>query len=168
MLVANEVIAGKYWIVNTSDGRKVGTLRSVDTGFEFFDSRTNETSIFESMADFNVAQREEVQDTNVLVNGYPSGVSTPVAVEHDTLPAFKKSPTSKQLFVAGYYIVKFTGMGWQWAFAPRLATVDKYDYRGPFLTEWEMTLELKKYKRGSKNEFKTSQTASVTGNHSSS
>ena len=38
-------------------------------------------------------------------------------------------------------------MGWQWAFAPRLATVDKYPIEVP-LTEWEMNLELKKYKRG--------------------
>ena len=92
--------------------------------------------------------REEVKEDNALINGYPTGVSEPEAVDHDTLPAFTKTKTAKQVFVAGYYIVKFEGMGWQWAFAPRLSTVDKYQHRGPFLTEWEMNLELKKYKRG--------------------
>ena len=148
MLKANEVIAGKYWIVNSCDGRKVGTLRAVDVGYEFFDSRTNSTSTFDSMDEFKVLERGEVKEDNALIQGYPTGVSDPVAVDHDRLPAFTKTKTAKQVFVAGYYIVKFEGMGWQWAFAPRLATVDKYDYRGPFLTEWEMNLELKKYKRG--------------------
>ena len=148
MLKANEVIAGKYWIVNSGDGRKVGTLRAVDVGYEFFDSRTNSTSTFDSMDEFKVLERGAVKEDNALIQGYPTGVSDPVAVDHDRLPAFTKTKTAKQVFVAGYYIVKFEGMGWQWAFAPRLATVDKYDYRGPFLTEWEMNLELKKYKRG--------------------
>ena len=148
MLKANEVIAGKYWIVNSGDGRKVGTLRAIDAGYEFFDSRTNTTSTYDSMDEFNVLERGEVKEDNALIQGYPTGVSEPVAVVHDRLPAFTKTKTAKQVFVAGYYIVKFDGMGWQWAFAPRLATVDKYQYRGPFLTEWEMNLELKKYKRG--------------------
>ena len=148
MLKAREVIADKYWIVDDKSGRKVGTLRHCDSGYEFFDSRTNEKTIFDSIEDFNVTECQEVKDTNVLVNGYPSGVPNPTPVEHESLPVFRKTPTSKQEFVAGYYILKFDGMGWQWAFAPRLATLDKYQYRGPFLTEWEMNLELKKYKRG--------------------
>lgn len=152
MLKANEVIAGKYWIVNNNEGRKVGTLRSSDGGFVFFDMRTNNTEVYATMDDFKVSEREDKKDTNVLINGFPSGVSEPVQVDHDTLPVFKKTATSKQLFVAGYYIVKFAGMGWQWAFAPRLSTLDKYQYRGPYHTEWEMNLELKKYKRGSQDE----------------
>ena len=97
MLKANEVIAGKYWIVNSSDGRKVGTLRAVDAGYEFFDSRTNTTSTFDSMSDFNVLEREEVKEDNALINGYPTGVSEPVAVDHDTLPAFTKTKTAKRI-----------------------------------------------------------------------
>jgi len=148
MLKAREVIADKYWIVDDKSGRKVGTLRHCDSGYEFFDSRTNEKTIFDNIEDFNITEREEEKESNVLVDGYPSGVSQPTPVAHESLPVFRKTPTSKQEFVAGYYILKFQGMGWQWAFAPRLATLDKYEYRGPFLTEWEMNLELKKYKRG--------------------
>lgn len=148
MLKAREVIADKYWIVDDKSGRKVGTLRHCDSGYEFFDSRTNEKTIFDNIEDFNITEREEEKESNVLVDGYPSGVSQPTPVPHESLPVFRKTPTSKQEFVAGYYILKFEGMGWQWAFAPRLATLDKYEYRGPFLTEWEMNLELKKYKRG--------------------
>ena len=125
MLKANEVIAGKYWIVNSSDGSKVGTLRAVDAGYEFFDSRTNTTSTFDTMDEFKVLERGEVKEDNALIQGYPTGVSDPSRT-HDRLPAFTKTKTAKQVFVAGYYIVKFEGMGWQWAFAPRLATVDKY------------------------------------------
>ena len=105
MLKANEVIANKYWIVNSSDGRKVGTLRATDAGYEFFDSRTNTTSTFDSMDEFNVLERGEVKEDNALINGYPTGVSEPVAVDHNTLPAFTKTKTAKQVFVAGYYIV---------------------------------------------------------------
>ena len=159
MLQATEVIKDKYWIVNSKDGRKVGTLRAMESGFEFFDSRTNTKELFDSIDSFKISEKESVKDNNVLVNGYPTGVPEPVAVDHDTLPAFTKTKTAKQVFVAGYYIVKFDGMGWQWAFAPRLQTVDKYPYKGPFLTEWEMNLELKKHKRGSANEVYTTRSS---------
>ena len=116
MLQATEVIKDKYWIVNSKDGRKVGTLRAMESGFEF-DSRTNTKELFDSIDSFKVSEKESVKDNNVLVNGYPTGVPEPVAVDHDTLPAFTKTKTAKQVFALGYYIVKFDGMGWQWAFA---------------------------------------------------
>lgn len=155
MLTACEIIAGKYWLVNNKEGRKVGTLRSCDSGYEFYDSRTNTTEFFDSIDSFQISEKESAKDSNILVNGYPSGIAEPIPVDHETLPTFKKTPNAKSLYVAGYYIVKFEGMGWQWAFAPKLSTVDKYQYKGPFLTEWEMNLELKKHKRGSAHEALT-------------
>jgi hypothetical protein len=38
-------------------------------------------------------------------------------------------------------------MGWQHAFCPKLETLDKYEHRGPYLTEWDMNLNLKKAKK---------------------
>ena len=53
----------------------------------------------------------------------------------------------KTIFVAGYYILKYDGMGWQHAFCPKLETLDKYEHRGPYPTEWDMNLNLKKAKK---------------------
>ena len=60
MLKANEASAGKYWIVNSSDGPKVGTLRAVDAGYEF-DSRTNTTSTFDTMDESKYLNGEKLK-----------------------------------------------------------------------------------------------------------
>ena len=59
----------------------------------------------------------------------------------------RKSKNGKTIFVAGYYILKYTGMGWQHAFCPKLETLDKYENRGPYFTEWDMNLNLNKAKK---------------------
>ena len=38
-------------------------------------------------------------------------------------------------------------MGWQHAFCPKLETVEKYETRGPYFTEWDMNINLKKARK---------------------
>ena len=58
------------------------------------------------------------------------------------LPLFTKSKKSKSLYCAGYYIIKFD-KGWVRSFCPKLVTLETYDYKGPFKTEFTMREELK-------------------------
>ena len=58
------------------------------------------------------------------------------------LPLFTKSKKSKSLYCAGYYIIKFD-KGWVRSFCPKLSTLETYNYKGPFKTEFTMREELK-------------------------
>jgi hypothetical protein len=53
------------------------------------------------------------------------------------LPLFTKSGDSKSLYCAGYYVIKFD-KGWVKSFCPKLITLQRYPYQGPFKTEIEM------------------------------
>ena len=57
------------------------------------------------------------------------------------LPLFTKSEKSKSVYCAGYYIIKFN-KGWVKSFCPKLITIERYDYKGPFKTEIEMRQQL--------------------------
>jgi hypothetical protein len=52
------------------------------------------------------------------------------------LPLFTKSNQSKSLFCAGHYIIKFP-KNWVRSFCPKLITVERYSYYGPFKSEEE-------------------------------
>jgi hypothetical protein len=59
------------------------------------------------------------------------------------LALFTKSPKSKSLYCAGYYIIKFD-KGWVKSFCPKLITVERYETKGPFKSELEMRQALSK------------------------
>jgi hypothetical protein len=53
------------------------------------------------------------------------------------LPLFAKSDKSKSQYCAGYYVIKFR-KGWVKSFCPKLITLERYPFQGPFKTESEM------------------------------
>ena len=53
------------------------------------------------------------------------------------LPLFTKSKDSKSLYCAGYYVIRFE-KGWVKSFCPKLITLQRYQYKGPFKTDLEM------------------------------
>ena len=145
MFEIKEVVTNKFWIVNDKYG-KVGTLRACDSTFEFFDNRTMTKTILDDMSTFKQLSDVPTMGGDKVVDGFPTK-DVPYPAEHSKLPVYRKTEKGKAVYAAGYYIVKFEGMGWQWAFSPKLDTLNKYQYKGPFRTEWEMNLELKKHKR---------------------
>lgn len=83
-----------------------------------------------------------------FVKGYPIKYKTPTSVAVDDmsqLPTFKKRDDSDVSLCAGYYCLNGTN-GWRPAFCPKLSTVQKNDYRGPFRSELEMKQVLNKLK----------------------
>ena len=146
-----EIITDKYWIVESAYA-KIGTIRKVPEGYEFFDQIENTKTILDTLQGFKSATVAPTDTTMQVYKGLPTNATALYPVDHPTLPAFQKSKNGKTIFVAGYYILKYTGMGWQHAFCPKLETVDKYENRGPYFTEWDMNLNLKKAKSEPKNE----------------
>jgi hypothetical protein len=144
---AKPIIDEKFWIVE-EEGVKIGTLRknefsqfilSNSDGIKVYQSKQSITKEFGD--DFFVAKIiREADDSNPKgVHGFPSS-----AVPHNAmydiqkkLPLFTKSKDSKSLYCAGYYVIRFE-KGWVKSFCPKLITLQRYEYQGPFKTDLEM------------------------------
>lgn len=141
-----ELVDDKFWIVESNAG-KVGTIRKLETGYEFFDQRINVTQLLDTIDSFAAIEIIDEDTTVKTHSGYPTNSNVVIPVEHETLLTFKKKENSKSVYAAGYYILRYHGMGWQHAFCPKLETLEKYDYQGPYLTEWDMNLSLRKARK---------------------
>jgi hypothetical protein len=147
MFTTKELVKDKFWIVEASSN-KIGTIRKHGNLYEFFDQRDKSTTTLDTLDGFKTAERNiESKTESQSLNGYPTNSSVVIPVEHETLPLFRKTDNGKVVYAAGYYILRYHGMGWQHAYCPKVETVDKYEYQGPYFTEWDMNLQLKKAKK---------------------
>ncbi len=153
-VIAKPILDGKFWIVE-SKGIKLGTLcRQEDRRYMF--SCATGTRIFENEQQLKqefsrdwlwgnaivTVSLDSPVDENSVYN-YPTKFKpcNPVFDVQKKLPLFTKSNKSKSLYCAGYYIIKFE-KGWVKSFCPKLLTIDRYPYKGPFKTLLEMKQEL--------------------------
>jgi hypothetical protein len=142
---AKPIIDGKFWIVEDGNTR-IGTLQKDETN-KFVLVAKNNKSVFKDLKTlerqfgknfFTVSKKEEP-----IVNNEIYGFSTncephnPMYDVKKKLPLFTKSDASKSAYCAGYYAVRFE-KGWVRSFCPKLITVQRYEYRGPFKTELEL------------------------------
>jgi hypothetical protein len=144
---AKPIIDNKFWIVE-NEGVKVGTLRknefsqfvfSNEEGVVVYHSKKSITNEFGD--DFFVAKIiKEADNSNPKeVHGFGTS-TTPHNAMYDIqkkLPLFTKSKDSKSLYCAGYYVIRFE-KGWVKSFCPKLITLQRYQYKGPFKTDLEM------------------------------
>jgi hypothetical protein len=144
---AKPIIDDKFWIVE-ENGEKIATLRknednrfvmSNETGVKIYQTKVDLTKEFGKNF-FTVKILKE--SNNALpneVHGYPTSTSphNPLYDVKRKLPLFTKSEDSKSLYCAGYYTIKFE-KGWVKSFCPKLITLQRYPYNGPFKTEIEM------------------------------
>jgi hypothetical protein len=146
-LHAKPIIDNKFWIVE-KDGEKFATLRKDEenrfvlsnlSGIKIFNNKKEITNEFGK--NFFVAKILKESNTNQLteVHGFQAS-----AVPHNSmydikrkLPLFTKSVDSKSLYCAGYYIIRFD-KGWVKSFCPKLITLQRYPFKGPFKTDLEM------------------------------
>lgn len=144
---AKPIIENKFWIVE-QDGQQLATLRkdeenryvlSNKEGFVIFNSQESLTKKYGE--NFFVAKivKEADNSSENEVHGYPTS-SKPHNTMFDIrkkLPLFTKSDDSKSLYCAGYYVIRFN-KGWVKSWCPKLITLQKYPFQGPFKTEIEM------------------------------
>lgn len=147
LIQAKPIIDNKFWIVE-NNGVRVATLRKNDEnkfilsneeGITIFNNKKNLTEQFGN--DFFVAKIiKEADNSNPKeVHGFASS-TIPHNAMYDIqkkLPLFTKSKDSKSLYCAGYYTIRFE-KGWVKSFCPKLITLQRYEYRGPFKTDLEM------------------------------
>jgi|GEM_PF-617312 len=146
-LHAKPIIENKFWIVE-KDGEKFATLRkneddrfvmSNELGVKIYDTKESLTRQFGK--NFFVAKI--IKEANNALPNEVHGYATS-AEPHNSmydikrkLPLFTKSGDSKSLYCAGFYVIRFD-KGWVKSFCPKLITLQRYEYQGPFQSEIEM------------------------------
>jgi len=146
-LHAKPIIDNKFWIIE-QDGEKVATLRknednrfvmSNEEGIKIYETKEKLTKEFGKSFFIAKIVKEAVTSLPNEVHGYATSTAPHNAMFdiRKKLPLFTKSEDSKSLYCAGYYTIKFE-KGWVKSFCPKLITLQRYAYQGPFKTEFEM------------------------------
>jgi len=145
-LHAKPIVNGKFWIVEDQD-QKVGILKLNEQKKYVLSSKESVTTfdtkkklVEEFGKDFFIKDQPSVKsEAKKEIYGFPTS-----SIPHNSvynvkrkLPLFTKSDKSKSVYCAGYYIIQFN-KGWVKSFCPKLITIDRYPYQGPFTTEIEM------------------------------
>jgi len=145
---AKEILKDKFWILQ-QNGENMGTISIADDSYMLSDSSgtrmfNSEKQLKKKLGNDLSWQKLDIKETFVKeVHGFPTS-SMPYNPMYDVrrkLPLFTKSTKSKSLYAAGYYTIRFE-KGWVKSFCPKLLTLERYEYRGPFKTDIEMRTEL--------------------------
>jgi len=148
-ITAKPVLENKFWIVE-QEGVRIGTLSKNDEGFVInskgkIDLYKNESQLKKTFGkNFLVASIKNIDGKQQKdVHGYPTR-TIPYNSMYDIqrkLPLFTKSEKSKSVYCAGYYLIKFN-VNWLKSYCPKLITVERNEYMGPYKTELEMKMAL--------------------------
>jgi len=148
-LLAKTIVKNKCWIVE-QDGTKVASILSSPSGVtlvhrgkkERFPSLKILSERYNIVVDKSKPQKTNTESHDVY--GFPCDYNAQNIlwdVKHQ-LPIFTKGTKSKSFFCAGYYIVKFNN-GWVKSYCPKLITLNRYPYQGPFKSQEEMQERLR-------------------------
>jgi hypothetical protein len=146
---AKVLVPNKEWLVQDGEN-KIGSISKAKKGYVFLKNgkQVNFNDLAEINAQFGVAIFEEkikkvksdqVDNKNYAIYDFPcsSKPYDPMYNVKKKLPLFAKSDKSKSQYCAGYYVIKFR-KGWVKSFCPKLITLERYPFQGPFKTELEM------------------------------
>lgn len=150
-LIAKPVVKNKMWIVEEA-GTKVGNIMAVDEGGVVYihdDQREMFPSIKLLSKKYNIEfvkaeKPKRIKQDVYDVYGFPtnSAPNNEVLDVQRYLPIYTKGSKSKSFFCAGYYIIKFSST-WVRAYCPKLITLNRYEYQGPFKTQERMVEAMK-------------------------
>ena len=142
MIVAKPVVANQYWILKQDD-QKIGNIQASADGFVV--KIQNQISSYKTIPmvrkkaniEFEPAEKVSKPATD-SVHGYSTGCRAHNAMWNVQLklPLFTKTSKSKSWFAAGWYTVK-QHRTWKPVQNPKLITLQRYAYHGPFKTKEE-------------------------------
>ena len=145
MINAKPMMSDKFWILeDDNNGQKVGTLQALDSGYILIINGTkSHIQDDELLKKYKIKiNKKSVISTVAKLDNiafeYPTAGPPYNAIWNckENLPLYTKKAGSKSLHCAGYYIVKFD-KGWVETFCPKLVTLNKYEFKGPFKTQIE-------------------------------
>jgi hypothetical protein len=143
-IIAKPIVKDQFYVLTQGD-RKVGNIEATGDGFAV--RINNQTIPFKTMAMIRkevdiefpaVINRPNKEPATYQVQGYPSGsrVYNPIWNVQHRLPLFTKNNKSRSWYAAGWYQVK-QRRTWSIVQSPKLITLERYPYQGPFHTREE-------------------------------
>jgi hypothetical protein len=148
-LLAKIIVKNKCWVVE-DDGEKVGTIMTTPAGVVYqHENKREQFASLKLLSDkYNIIvdktpPKRIITESND-VYGFPCE-HKPNNILWDVkhkLPIYTKGSKSKSFFCAGYYIVKFNN-GWVKSYCPKLITLNRYPFAGPYDTLEEMQERLR-------------------------
>ena len=147
---AKTIIENKFWILEEEDGLRVGTIALKGNAVVAVIGNDSQTfkNLEELSARYNVSFNKRTKPTNPTVDmevyDFPTAHTPYNALWHveRKLPIYTKTNKSNSYHCAGYYIIKFEH-GWVKSFSPKLITLQRYDYKGPYKNKFEMMEQLR-------------------------
>ena len=163
MIIQLKEITDNSWLVMTDkEQEKIGLLSANRTGTYLlltssgkvqFANDEEVKAFFEEDVFANVVVTAMAEEKDFFIKGFPVDFDNPFEADTEDevseLPLYTKTKSSKVYHCAGYYCVKFP-KGWTSSFSPKLSTLLKYEYAGPFKTEMEMKSNLSILKKNKK------------------
>jgi hypothetical protein len=145
---AKILVPDREWLV-TNNNKKIGAITKNKKGYFFYHKgkpvgfkNLNDLKTQLGIALFEEGIKKiknESADKSYNIYDYPcsSKPYEPVYSVKEKLPLYAKSLKSKSRYCAGHYIIKFR-KGWVKSYCPKLITLQRYPYHGPFKTEIEI------------------------------
>lgn len=143
MIIAKPVVKDKFWILKQNNS-KVG---NIEAGTDGYTVRLNDTitrvksiSSIRHDPDFAFEAPPVIKKSTAenSVHGYYTGGRAYNGMwdVKRRLPLFTKSRKSKSWYAAGWYVVK-QRRDWETVQNPKLITLQRYPYQGPYHTQEE-------------------------------
>lgn len=145
MILAKPVVKDQYWILK-KDNQKIGQLEVSENGnctIKIHDNIVQYKTIKMAREAVNI-QFESAETSTPLVSNmvyeHPveGEVFNPLWDVKHKLPLFTREEKSKSWFAAGWYRIK-QHRKWKVVQHPKLITLERYAYQGPFFTKEKAT-----------------------------
>lgn len=145
-VISKVLVPNKEWIL-AKQGQKIGSIAKDKKGYAFL--KKGQKFEFKSLKEIkdelgvsdlaNAANAKLSPEEQNNIYGFPTSSKPfePVYNVKKKLPLFAKSAKSKSQYCAGHYIIQFR-KGWVKSFCPKLITLERYPFNGPYKTESEM------------------------------
>ena len=151
-MIATQVVKNKFWIVE-ENGEKIATLQMTDNGNVVLVKKNSEREQFPSIkvlkTKYNIAFNEEkvkkpAVNNEWVVYGFPSQFKpyNSLLDVSKKIPVFTKTEKSKSFYCAGYYLIEFNNC-YVSSFCPKLITLSRYNFKGPYKDKLEMKEQLR-------------------------
>ena len=144
---ATPVLKNKFWIVE-EQGKKIATIQAIEGGGFSYVRGPEYRERFPALKDIVVKYNVSISDVNQetyngdgTLYGYPVTDGKIFNASYNALtkmPVYSKPTASKSQYCAGFYCIELDEDQWISHFCPKLITVRRYPYMGPFKTENEM------------------------------
>jgi hypothetical protein len=139
MIIAKPVLKNEFWILR-QDQKKIGNIESLGDGYAVrINNQIVKIKNINAIKNTTDVVFEKISVTKSRtpksVYGYETGcpIYNPVWDLKRRLPLFTKQRNSKSWFAAGWYAIQQKNV-WQVAHNPKLISVKRYQYHGPYQT----------------------------------